>query len=536
MSNVLKAGPAGPIAGAFARSKAFIAGIMGPVGSGKTTAAIQRCIQVGLWQNAIRDPDRGGRPVRRAKIAVVRDTYPNLDATVIESWARWFPKDKGEWVGGAPRTHKLEINLGPTAGILILEMIFVAIGDKRVEDVLRGLEVTAIWLNECDRLSFEVLKYALGRVGRYPGTLEGGCAWSGVFCDFNAPDEENWTYKLFVDRELDPELEKVLCEELNCTKDDLIKFFRQPGGREPGAENLQNLPKGYYARQMIGATADYIRRMIDNIFGATRHGQPVYPEFKDTLHVSPIPLATLPNRRIRVGLDGGLTPAGLFKQTSSIGQHRVLRELVVFVDGEQVLESVGPTRFGQALRQFCLDEFPTHPLEPDYWDFRADPATKDGTDDSENELSWIQIVERELNGGNKAWSEMAPERRVRIKPASTNVLTDRLEAVRKPMTYMVEGAQPAFIIDNRCKVFRRGLNSGYHYRRVAVGGGDTGRFDAKPAKNMFSHVQDAGQYAFDEGGGSANEIAAVSAHRVRAMRQGAGGPQVDRDYAMFGGD
>ncbi len=532
MSNVLRAAPAGPIAAKFAKSKAFIAGIMGPVGSGKTTACVQRCVHIGLWQNAVRDGNREGRPVRRAKIAVVRDTYPNLDATVIETWHRWFPADKGEWVGGAPRTHHLEINLGPTAGILILDMIFVAIGDKRVEDVLRGLEVTAIWLNEADRLSFEVLKYALGRVGRYPGALEGGCAWSGVFVDFNAPDSENWTYKLFVDNELDPKLMEALREELGEDVE-IISFFRQPGGREPGAENLHNLPKGYYTRQMIGATADYIRRMIDNEFGAVRDGQPVYPEFKDTLHVSPIRIVPINRRMIRVGIDGGLTPAAVFKQVDSLGQHRILRELAVFPIGDEIVESVGPTRFGRALREFIRDEFTGFTLRD--FEFISDPATKDGTDDSENEQSWLQIVERELNGGKEAWASTEPEHRIRIRPASTNVLTKRLEAVRKPMMYLVEGGRPAFLLDPSCKVLRKGFNSGYHFKRVASGGSGTGRFDSKPAKNMFSHVQDACQYAFDEGGTSFQQLpAAAHPHAVGMIGHSRGMVMADNSYSQFG--
>jgi hypothetical protein len=48
-----------------------------------------------------------------------------------------------------------------------------------------------------------VLKFGLPRVGRYPAAKDGGCAWSGVIADFNAPDVDNWTYDLLVNKNLD---------------------------------------------------------------------------------------------------------------------------------------------------------------------------------------------------------------------------------------------------------------------------------------------------------------------------------------------
>ena len=120
----------------------------------------------------------------------------------------------------------------------VLNGIFwvIAIGDNVIEEVLRGFEPTAFYLNEMDLLAEEVLVYCRGRVGRYPRMDEGGPSWYGILFDLNAPEEDNWTVDKLRDN-LDPTA---------------IAFFRQPGGMldlgggeyvvNPKAENLTEFP------------------------------------------------------------------------------------------------------------------------------------------------------------------------------------------------------------------------------------------------------------------------------------------------------
>lgn len=483
---LLKMSPVGPVADAWRVSRAFIAGIMGPVGSGKTSTGVAKCLAIAARQRRV--PDAQGRFWRRARIAVVRDTYPNLDSTVLATWHSWVPKDAGQWRGDAPRRHRLQIELGPNEYI-DLEMVFIAIGDNRVEDALRGLELTAAWLNEADRLHKGVLEFLTGRVGRFPGAKQGGCVDRQIFMDFNAPDTDNWLYELFIDRSFDAALAESLSDVLDGRP--LVEFFHQPGAVDgagavnPQAENLQNLEKGYYELQYATASGrDYIDRMLRNKFVPMRHGQPVYPEFDLAKHMAPGPIPFDKGRRLVVGLDAGLTPAAVFVQRTSLGDLRVLGELVVFAESEEMLGKVGATRFGQALSAYLNEHYPD--LDSDMIVLRCDPAAKDGTDNSGNEQSWLEIV--------------AGEVRRKIKPAPTNALHIRLEAVRRPMM-----RHEGLLIDPGCKVLRKGMVSGYHYQRVALGDG-TGRYDAKPAKNMFSHVQDALQYAALDDGEAVAEI------------------------------
>lgn len=481
--------PVGPVAGAFVQSNAFISGIMGPVGGGKTVAGIARCFKIGFAQHPIYDQRRKCF-VKKCRIAVVRDTYPNLDRTVIKTWHQWVPKEIGHWSGDAPRTHKFTVNVGSPGKkgfhLLDMEMIFVGIGDNSVEDVLRGLELTALWPNEWDLVPRDLLEYGVGRVGRYPSREADGaeCALAQIFGDFNAPDEDNHVYELFVNKSLDADLVTAINEETGG-KQTLIEFFEQPGGLEENAENLHNLKGGraYYLKQAAIMSSDKKRRMIDNKFGAVKDGMPVYPEFSNSRHVSEEPLQPVRGLALRIGMDAGLTPAAVIGQRNSLGQTMILAELATFLEVEDQLDGVGPTVFGEALADLLASRFPGYPVE-----FAAvDPTAANGTDGSGNEMSWLQIVAK------------VAKIRIRPAPVPNNDLTIRLEAVRRPLMASREGGRPALIISPVCKILRRGFNSGYKYRRTVLAGGD-GRYENKPHKNQFSHVHDALQYLMVSGG------------------------------------
>ena len=48
---------------------------------------------------------------------------------------------------------------------------------------------------------------------------------------------------------------------------------KQPSGRSPYAENIDNLPEGYYDTQ--GRSEEYIRVYIDGEYGLSSAGMPV---------------------------------------------------------------------------------------------------------------------------------------------------------------------------------------------------------------------------------------------------------------------
>src|SRR5258706_6571001 len=189
----LQYAPPGPVAGRFMASDAFIRAIMGPIGSGKTTA----CIFV-MLQSMQRQKPGSMYGIRRARWAVIRNTYPELKTTTIYSWHQWVPETMGKWQSEGPPTHVVPIKFG-NGDRGELEVIFLAL--DRPEDVrkLLSLELTGAWINEAREVPGEVLSHLQGRVGRYPPAADGGASWSGIIMDTNPPDTDSWFYTKFED-------------------------------------------------------------------------------------------------------------------------------------------------------------------------------------------------------------------------------------------------------------------------------------------------------------------------------------------------
>jgi hypothetical protein len=462
------------VARGFINDPMFISSIMGPYGSAKTTSCFQKILNSVLWQR----PDRNG--VRRARWCVIRDTYDQLEKNVMKDWFAWFPKTKENY-NGELHTHTLTLDF-PGLGICVLEMIFVGIGEKKAEAVFKGMQLTGLWLNEVDTLSREVLNFGIPRVGRYPMAKDGGCAWSGVISDFNAPDVDNWTYDLLVNKNLGIPEEKMAQLREQYGPNFGINFWQQPGGDTAEAENLANLPAGYYDRLIMSfaGNENKIRRFVKNKFGAVQNGQPVYPEFNDEFHTAKEFVQPIEGLPIHIGIDGGSTPAAVFAQLDEMGQVRILGECVVFnPDEEQTLAKLGPKQFGREVREYIDRMWPKAKVG-ELW---ADPAAFFGGSEGED-------------AEDKAWiDEFAEKFGKKVRPApgtKGNRLTPRLEAVRDCLTTNV-GSKPGLLLSPIARHMRRGFNNGYVIQRVKFSDG-SGRWKDQPNKNDFSHVHDALQY------------------------------------------
>lgn len=448
----------GPVAEAFMASTAPVQAILGPQGSGKTGANLMKHVFNACAQ---RQSTHDGK--RKYRVCVVRDTYRQLWQSTIRSWHSWIPKEAGTWTGekDGPATHVIRFRLADKS-LVELTVDFVAIGEHKVEDVLRGYEVTGFYLNEADLLHEEVFTYAKGRAGRFPTMREGGPSWFGVTLDFNAPDTDSWIYeRFFGDRPAG------------------FEVFVQPSGMSPQAENIKNLPPGYYETQAIGQPEWWINRMIHAKFGASRAGKPVYPEFNDRRHMALAPIVFVAALPLRIGLDAGGHPAGAIFQHMPNGQWRWLYELC----GEQ---GTGPRRFSDDLNRLLKDECPG--IKRDRVDTYADPSAAYGADKKAGEDNWIEIVEKGTG--------------LRIRAAPTNKETPRLEALRRPLVATIDGTEPGLIVSPKCRTVRKGFNSGYRYRLMNIPG--ERRYSAEPEKNEFSHPLEAGQYALLGGDGYAD--------------------------------
>lgn len=496
----------GPISDAFLLSRAFVKVIIGPVGSGKTMTALRALRRVGQKQRG--KLDGNGVYVRKARVGVIRESYPNIEKNTLPSWFDIHPQEQGKFTWKAPFTHKLMLILavdpdnGRPTDVCDFEVEFRAIGDRSVEEACRGWQVVAVMVDEADLQPPDLLAFLSGRVGR--GGIDNSLMVDPqIILSLNAPYVDNWMYKLAIEQDfaeiLDPELIAALEGR------PLLEVFLQPGGRGPDAENLHNLPKGYYTIQaaLNKHRPDYVARMIDNKFVPMQHGQPVNPQFNYQDHVRP--LAYDPKRMLVIGCDQGLNAAGAFTQRVPEGGFRTLREAVMMRD-DGILSKIGARAFGQLLRFTINEHYPD--LRPDMARVVADPAAWSASDNEDEQRDWVRMVEKEIG--------------LRIHKARTNK-----PALRNGAIWRAMDERGGYAIDPVCKHLIRGHLGGYRYMKGDMTQGER-RGHLRIADTAHTHICDAEQYA-----------ALEADHIITDLR---GLPRIDRtrlqndsDFDVFAG-
>jgi hypothetical protein len=481
----------GPTVARFHASDAFIRAIMGPVGSGKTGGELMDRLYIAAKQEP--NPRDG---VRRTKHAIVRDTYRNLEKTTIPSWHGWVPPSMGHWVGGSggvPAVHTLEFKM-PDQTTVHTIMEFVGLGDNKIEVVLPGWEGTTAYLNEIDKLSEDVITYLRGRVGRYPKVDAAvgfkGATRPGIDADFNAPDTDHWLYDMLVENPMTLEGAKALGIDLGGRAP--LEFFvqppamiRTPDGRysiNPKAENLANLPPGYYERQILGQPDWYIRRMILNQWGASRDGEPVFPEYDDAVHLANYDLRPVPGLPLLLGADAGLQGAILICQRLPTGTWLILDEIIAPETG------MGAVRMGELLNRVLGEDYrdwvhmrPRYNVAISVEQLRVRDLPIRGWGDPAG-------AARSQEDDDKSWMKtLSAVTHIPWQPAPTNNLTPRLEVVRGGLV-----RKDGILVSRRCRVLRHGFNSGYRIKRIEKGGSH--HYANVPEKNRYSAPHDALQY------------------------------------------
>jgi hypothetical protein len=400
-------------------------------------------------------PNRDG--IRKSRWYAVRNTYPDLFGTTIKDWMDLF-QDLGHFSKGGiqPPTHSLRFTL-PDSTQVHAEVVFIALDRPQAVTKLRGAQLTGAWLNEIKELPKAILDMLDFRIGRYPSAMDGGPSWFGIIGDTNQCDDDHWLYKL--------------AEE---DKPHGWTFLTQPGGlikdyvtgqwdENPNAENLQNLPPGYYTIGKEGKTEDWISVNLGNKYGTVEDGKAVYKQqFHDDLHVDDTILYNSEEPLV-VGLDFGLTPSAILTQVSSTGR--------VFLLDEVVSYGTGVKQFAETLLLPLLNQqYPNRE-----YIFVGDPA---GNQRAQTNEDTVFKILADLGISCEAANSNSPE--------------VRLEAVRYFLSGLRDG-KPAFTLHPRCKMARKGFNGGYKFRRLQVVG-DT-RYTDVPDKNKYSHIHDAIQYA-----------------------------------------
>ena len=454
-----------PVLDAFMADRSRVGVIRGPLGSGKTYGAIPKLMTLMCEQ------EPNAENIRPTRFVAIRNTYSDLTATTIKDFLEIFTKDFGEMKWSDPPTYRVSFDL--TDGTHVRsEVIFLALDREDSVRKLRGYQVTGFWGNELKELVKAIWDMADLRHGRYPSPIAGGVepTWHGMIGDTNAPDEDHWLYKL---AEEDHPLE--------------WKFFHQPGGvlrsgkkdangREiwipnPDAENLKNLPDGYYIKGMQGKSDEWISVNLANEYGFVSDGRPVHPEYIDSVHCPGV-IEYDPELPIVLGIDFGRTPAAAICQRSpQWGRFVVIDEFVT--------QGMSQAVFGPALKRYLGSTYPGAAVRG--W---SDPAGEFGNGATEDTERRVLVAAG-----------------IPCQPAPSNSPILRRAAVANPLNRN-DGGTPGLLVSSKAKMIRKGLAGGFCYRRLKVAGDE--RFTDQPDKNVYSHPVEALEYALlGEGEGTA---------------------------------
>lgn len=465
---------------AFMKGESFGRMIAGPVGSGKTTAAIFELFRRALEQKPAPDG------IRYTRFAIVRQTLKALRDTVL--------KDVMSWLKDVATFKVSENTIYVQFGDVKSEWLLIPLDDPEDQRRLLSMQLTGAWLSEAIEMDVAIISPLAGRCGRYPGAALGGCTWFGVIADTNMPAEGSPWHKFM---ELDTPVDWVI--------------YRQPGGMSEYAENLEWLTqtpetlklavddpvrqaqgRKYYERFIRSNSPDWCKRYVHAQYGDDPSGSAVFREsFKRHWHCEDElePVSSYP---LIVGLDFGRDPCAIICQPDHKGRLLVLEEVIA--------EDIGlELQLQRAIKPALLQD--RYIGKPVY--IVGDPAGRQRS--TMYEETSFDLIKR--NG-------------LLAYPAPTNDIDKRINAVESWLLGSRDGG-PAMLIDaTRCPTLVRALSGGYRYGRTKQG-----QRKPLPDKNDYSHIADAFQYACVAAHGGMTDMIA---NRMMRRSAGAQRPRVSK--------
>lgn len=430
--------------------------IVGPVGSGKTTGIFFKLVY--MAQKQAPGPDG----IRRTRAVVVRNTAPQLRDTTLNSWFMWFKDGQAGYWRATDKVFVLKF------GDVECEVMFRPLDTP--QDVARvlSLEVTFAIIDEFVQIPQQIIDALSGRVGRYPSAVMGGATNWGMWGSSNTETEDNWWFDyLHNGRGVIQPGEGMSLHERIITDTRNTRYFLQPSGFSPHAENVDHLPKDYYLNAAKNKTEAWIKQFIEVEWGHSTAGKAVVQSFNTRVHLSKRRLRFDPNLDLIAGFDPGIGGAAMI-----LGQEDLEGRLHVL--GEIITSGVGAARFiSERLRPWLNRNAPD--LQPGRLIIAPDPAANSRSPNDESTI--VNTIKRYYP----------------VSIEDNNRLPLRLDAIDYFCTGLVFGLPRLIIDEQACPILVRALKGGWRYQLDAkeqLRGGAA----AKPEKNAYSHPGDGFGY------------------------------------------
>jgi hypothetical protein len=410
--------------------------LVGPVGSGKSMGSIIEIMRRSTQQTPYNE-------IRYTRWALIRNTLQQLKQTVLSDIQQYFGSIIHYFVSDS--TIQIRLRL-PDGTRIHSDWLLLPLDTKEDVRKLLSMQLTGAWINELREIPIEIIPRLIRRLGRYPSKEMGGPSWYGLIGDTNPWDTDSPYHDRLV---LNPDPKWAL--------------YHQPSGVGPYAENVENLPPGYYETVSSEHDIDEYQVYVESQWGTSNAGQAVFRKsFHAPTHVKDMKLIVNPNRPLMVGLDFGRTPCALIGQIDNYGRAIIMKEVVT--EGMGLLQMVD-----DHLKPVLMSE----PFAGRRIFIVGDPAGRQRS----------QVTE-------ETPFDVLKDEGLLAYPASTNNIDNRLLAVERLFTKQISG-EPAIQINREgCPILIQSLGNKYRYRKKR-----DGQFEDTPEKlHPWSDICDALQY------------------------------------------
>lgn len=429
--------------------------VVGPVGSGKTSAA--------TWEVCYYLPEFlfQTHGIKKTRWVIVRNTYIELQDTTQQTIFEWFP-----W--GRELKQQRKYRLSYPDGYQV-ELLFRSCDNPDDVKKFKSLEVTGYWIDESIEVAEEIKLMLRNRIGRYPAKSP---VRFGIETT-NPPSTDHPTYKNF----------KWICPPPEgAPVPEGIPLKNHFGFWQPAGENSKYLRPGYYEdlAEDYKNNPDWLDMYIKAMPGIIVKGELIYQKFIKKHHVALGRLEWNGVGSIIRGWDNtGNHPACVVFYFPTPGRCHVIDEYWA--------ERMNIVEFAKHVFIDCNTKWPGATFV-DY----ADPAGSAQFSTRDGDLTSNQELMEEGTG-------------IEIFPAE-QAFDARVSAVEAQLM-MIDG----LLISMHCHLLINGFLGGYCRPEI----GKTGVYRETPTKNKYADIHDAFQYGMTGAKGAVK----VGKKRVEPVRQ-----------------
>lgn len=439
----------------FFESDKFVSLVMGPIGSGKTSAQL---LKIAYEAQKMAKCSDG---IRRSRCVIVRNTRQIINDSTLKDFMKWYPEGEAGDYARTEMKYTLRFN------DVVCEVLFRGLDTPDDTRRLLSTQFSFGIIEEFRELDPSIYEALAGRVGRYPDKVmvppraEWGKDAKGNPIGGCVDDNGQQMKKLW--GASNPPVEGSFWHGILTEPPSNLGVIVQPSGLSEEADWIKYLDTNYYEDlvELHGGDEEWISVNIHGEFGRSLSGQPVWPSFDSDTHVAKAELkpSTI-HGTLWVGIDNGLTPSAVIGQVDYQG--RVL-----------IYDSV--TSSGMGALRFCREVLKPL-LVGKYSGFKvqliADPACRQRAQTDEKTIVDIYKAEG-----------------LSITTAGTNLLVPRIAAVDKYLTRTIEG-KASLLIDPSCGLLIKALRGGYRYKVNTKGE----VADTPEKSHPISDIADALQY------------------------------------------